>query len=781
MDFYMTTVRVFFSRVNRLWPVMESAAIGLLAGALCAVWLRALDAWLGNTLFTHAAAWLVIAIGLLAGLMLGTRQTARTGAWALFASGAWCLVLLPFINWMIRKEWILFLSGSGRTIGVFLAVLVFAAGLALIIPSGGVGLALGSPRMRTSMHLTLCVAFALLSNWLIRQFVFPVYGLECVFRYAALVSGALASLRLLQEVPRAWTQRALSALPFLLAVALTELSLWPSEPIGSVGAFGRWASRDDIFSDGQLIKHVDACSHAYSLFQHPVFGQVIIQDGAPLAYGECYRSGRILAAHIPFLLYPDAKRVAVMGPRAAIALGSIETHPLAQIDCLAPVPEIVAWARSLDARPDHSSNMCVTVQSGLVPSRWKSHAYDVVFIASGAAWESDACEMLSASALNRCKQAVAENGCVALDLNTRGFSGDDFVRVLRVFHQVFPHVQLWCTASDEWLLIGTAHPIKVPADRMLERFEIKPVFHDLVRGGAQSLPVVLACFVCGTDGVEKMAGPGDGPSAWRLACHVVRNQLASVRTLRVLATAEPCRACRMNWLLPGMMDPDVFVALLNRTGVRVGARTLAIQFLFMDTLSTDAKPLAGGEATDLPEDPLMLEQIDRLDADGQRFLAAHYPLEAAHRYESILRIAPELASAHYWLAMAVQQKEQTQAAFWHFAHAVQLAPNVAEYRIELGRVALTLDQSDEAIRQFRAAVALEPQNAEALHWLSRALATIKGGDTQEAMKLAEKACVLTKWQNPDYVWCLADRYLDAGRIKEGVALKRKLKEMGYSQ
>ena len=176
------------------------------------------------------------------------------------------------------------------------------------------------------------------------------------------------------------------------------------------------------------------------------------------------------------------------------------------------------------------------------------------------------------------------------------------------------------------------------------------------------------------------------------------------------------------WLLPGQMDPEVFVALLDRTGRRLAARAEAVRFQFADALPTDAAAARSGAAADLADDLLMLERIDVLDIEARRLLARHDAPGAMRRYEGMLRIAPESALAHYGLAMTARESGQAQAAFWHFAHAVQLEPAVTGYRMALGRMALDMDQAGEAIRQFRVVLSREPGNAEALDRLSCALA-----------------------------------------------------------
>jgi hypothetical protein len=44
------------------------------------------------------------------------------------------------------------------------------------------------------------------------------------------------------------------------------------------------------------------------------------------------------------------------------------------------------------------------------------------------------------------------------------------------------------------------------------------------------------------------------------------------------------------------------------------------------------------------------------------------------------------------------------------------------------------------------------------------------------LRLARQAYALT--HDPDYAWNLADRYIDAGEVRTGVELKRRLRQAG---
>lgn len=798
-----------------------AGATGFLAGMLAVAGWRVLGDGCGQTPFTHATAGLVAALALATGLRMGGclakagPRGARISAWVLFVAGCWGLAALPAAGWLAHR-WLSFLDAPGRTVGVFLAALPLVSFAVLGIPMLGIG---GFVRQFCPARRIVCfpavlfVAGAAAGAWIAAGRVLPeggiweaggsAAGLERVLRGSALWAGALAGLQVwgARQVgasangPGAGDairgrrgRRLLTLLPAILAAALAMASSGPSVPVLSLGLFGRWAGRHDGFSGGVLLRHTDGRRGTVSLAEHPDFGRVLLRNGGAVAYGTRYRSGRILAAHIPLFLHTGARRVALAGPAAGALLPSVRTHPLERIDCMTDEVRLAAWAGELNPdpatnRPARSAASApaarpetrVSFQSGTGAPEG-SGIYDIVWIATAPAWESGAADVLRPRFLKRSLRCVADEGLVALYLDARGFTGDDFRSALRGFHDVFPRVQVWCLGSEQWLWIGRAKPIRAPADRMVERLDVEPVFRDLLRAGVRSVPEWMAGFVCDTDGVESLTAGSGSLSPLGLAWHGLRSRFGAAAPPSPLADAEPARSWRLDWFLPGQMDPDLYVALLNRIAGRLRGRTEAVQSLLAD--ASGAGGGAAARSADFPDDALTRERLDKSDLEARRLLARHDLPGAIRRYENMLRLAPDLPLAHYGMAMAAREGGQAQSAFRHLALAVRQSPENALYRLELGRTALQVGEIAEAVRQLRLALAREPANAEAMLLLSRARAAGTGADrdVQEALRLARRAYALTR--DPEYAWNLADRYIDAGEARTGVELKRRLRQAG---
>ena len=155
------------------------------------------------------------------------------------------------------------------------------------------------------------------------------------------------------------------------------------------------------------------------------------------------------------------------------------------------------------------------------------------------------------------------------------------------------------------------------------------------------------------------------------------------------------------------------------------------------------------------------------------------------------------------LARELTQQDRLPESLEHFREAVRLDPGLFGARFALGQNLLRLDQFDEAIEQLSAAVRLRPADAPAESHLAAAcqqrgrlaeagthyrtvlkrqpdfvqallgLAVVCSSaaqsgvrDEQEALRLAFRACELTKQADPESLAILATVHAEAGRFAE---------------
>jgi len=138
-----------------------------------------------------------------------------------------------------------------------------------------------------------------------------------------------------------------------------------------------------------------------------------------------------------------------------------------------------------------------------------------------------------------------------------------------------------------------------------------------------------------------------------------------------------------------------------------------------------------------------------------------------------LRLKPDLATAHNNLGVVLGKQGDLSAAVGQFREAVRADPDLADAHFNLGVALEREDRPAEAAASYRNALAVCPDEVD---WLTR-LAWLRATSTQpaardgaEAVRLAERACELTKRQRPAPLDALAAAYAESRRWGEAVEM-----------
>jgi tetratricopeptide (TPR) repeat protein/cytochrome c551/c552 len=149
--------------------------------------------------------------------------------------------------------------------------------------------------------------------------------------------------------------------------------------------------------------------------------------------------------------------------------------------------------------------------------------------------------------------------------------------------------------------------------------------------------------------------------------------------------------------------------------------------------------------------------------------------EALAEFEEALRIDPDYAQAHNNLGALQQIAGRAEAALEHYRRATMLRPDNVESRANFGQLLSIRGRSAEAVVQFSAALALNADAVQALAglaWIRATAADPSLRDAAEAVRLAERAGVLTNHQDVTAIDTLAAAYAEAGRFDEAVWVAR---------
>lgn len=150
--------------------------------------------------------------------------------------------------------------------------------------------------------------------------------------------------------------------------------------------------------------------------------------------------------------------------------------------------------------------------------------------------------------------------------------------------------------------------------------------------------------------------------------------------------------------------------------------------------------------------------------------------EALAHYAEALRIQPAFVEARLGAAELLEQQGQAQDALDHYRAAAQANPRLAVAHAKAGLLLARLGRAGEALDAYRQALRIEPDYLAVLNNLAWMLATspeTAARDGPEAVRLASRACELTRHREATLVGTLAAAQAECGRFEEAQASARK--------
>ena len=148
--------------------------------------------------------------------------------------------------------------------------------------------------------------------------------------------------------------------------------------------------------------------------------------------------------------------------------------------------------------------------------------------------------------------------------------------------------------------------------------------------------------------------------------------------------------------------------------------------------------------------------------------------EAISHYFEALQINPKYASAHNNLGNAMAQQGNFEAAVYHYQEALRINPKYAGAYYNLGKIYASRKKIERAILYYEKALQVSPNMAEVLYNLSCIYVTNeKFRNSEKAVKLAEKLCILQSYNQPLSLDILAAAYAEAGKFDKAVLTAQK--------
>ena len=150
--------------------------------------------------------------------------------------------------------------------------------------------------------------------------------------------------------------------------------------------------------------------------------------------------------------------------------------------------------------------------------------------------------------------------------------------------------------------------------------------------------------------------------------------------------------------------------------------------------------------------------------------------DAETNFLTALRYKPDYAEAHTKLGNLLLVEGRPDEAMKHLRQAVKIRPDYEEGQYYLGAALARRKEFQEAVACFRSAIKAKPDYASALNdlaWLLAACPEANVRNIPEAIRLAQRACELTRYGSPMYLDTLGAAQSEAGHFTEAAALTEK--------
>ncbi len=505
-----------------------------------------------------------------------------------------------------------------------------------------------------------------------------------------------------------------------------------------------------------------------------------------------------LVAHLPLLLHPNPKRVAIVGLGSGVTLGAALSHPVDRAEVVEISQEVVEASHFFDvenhkALDDPRTRLIVgDGRSHLMLSR---EQYDVIISEPSNPWIAGVAALFTKEFFEGAKARLAPGGLICQWAHTYTISEQDLKSIVATFTSVFPNGTAWMVNDNDVLMVASVDSVVPLLGNIEKNWSRGAAAANLAEVGAMEPFAVLSLFAAGPAELAAYSAGADilDDDRMRLefsAPRELHNASASdndaslsaagaagtppdiIRTLREKATAAQWRG-RGDMLAKSnayaiayddytnalKLDPNDEATLkaFTRTAMLTNRATDAIGWI--RAVAGDAPGMAGQvalsklmaaaslrpEALDTarkacdvrPVAASACEQLAALHADaGDRA-----PLEPV--VQLLQASAPNAAPTHYYSAVVAFLAGDAKSALAAAQEAIAVDASYAAAYDMAGAAHTRLGQAELAAQAFQTSLRFDPHDSTA--YTNLGLLALAAGDRASARNFFAEAL----WLRPD--------------------------------
>ena len=472
-----------------------------------------------------------------------------------------------------------------------------------------------------------------------------------------------------------------------------------------------------------------------------------------------------LLAHVPLLLHPDPREVAILGLGSGVTLGSALTHPVRRADVLEISPEVVEASRFFETenhRALDDPRTHVIVGDGRTHLLFTRQQYDVIVSEPSNPWMAGIASLFTKEFFEAARARLKPGGVLCQWAHTYDISTQDLQSIVATFTSVFPDGTLWLVGDGDVLLLGSNEPLEPRLAGMAAAWRRPGVADDLASVGALEPFHLLSMYVAGGpalsnwgsrapiqsdnraalefSGPQSIFGRSSADNATLLreltkaaprpAAVTGAESGAGAASLRdrgwMLMTADAARPAYDDFVKSAELDPNDARALDGLIRASAPLRRDADARVVLERLAGDPTRLTAklalgrllasqgraGEAVRLI--------FGILQADSGNVAALETMASVLSDMGDVERMRPVVArlrseapaseAAHYYSAALLFMENRTDLAITEARRALEVNPHNAKAHNLLGACLASLGQRDQARDAFQASITANPRD-----------------------------------------------------------------------
>jgi spermidine synthase len=217
-----------------------------------------------------------------------------------------------------------------------------------------------------------------------------------------------------------------------------------------------------------------------------------------------------LKAHLPMLMQPDPKNVALVGLGAGVSLGAVTSYDVERIDCIEIAEEVVPAHRffeHVNGRCWEDPRLDLRINDGRHFLHTTDRTYDVISVDPT---DPPVVYQYSRDFLQVCHDRLEEGGIMVHWVPLFHLTPLHIRIIVRAFADVFPHTSLWYDGTSVLLVGCKGRPLTIDEGQFRTRLARPEVQRNLASIGTPDADLLLATYAFGREGVDRLIG-GDVP------------------------------------------------------------------------------------------------------------------------------------------------------------------------------------------------------------------------------------------------------------------------------